>query len=785
MEALRPGDPRQIGPYRLESRLGSGGMGRVFLGVSPGGRQVAVKVIEAGHAEDPRFRRRFAREINAARKVGGFHTAQVVDADPDAPEPWLATAFIPGPSLREVVATRGPLGRDDLRALAAGLAEGLTAIHAHGLVHRDLKPENVIMAADGPRIIDFGVARAADATSLTSAGVVVGTYAFMAPEQVLAGPPEPASDVFSYGCLLAFAAAGVGPFDADTIPAIVHRVLNDVPELEAVPDVLRTLVSVCLAKDPAARPTVQQVLAHLTDPNSGALPTPSLAALLRAPEVEPEIEPLEPHPTPDGPTQLSSTMLATREYSEPPAVPPAPSPQSPPAQSPLQQPAPQGPAPHAVDGQAADPHAQGPQAVGPQGPGPHAAGPHGLGPHGPGAHAVGAHGQGPQGPGAHAVGAHGQGPQGPGPHVVGPHAQVPALARGASVDGGRRALLIGGGAAVAAAAIGVPVALLLGDSGGKKKAAQPKKAPLIAFVSPVATLSGHTQGVRSVAFSPDRKYLVSGSDDSTIIIWDIAAGHPARTLRGHTSSVLSVAVSPDGSTVASAALDRSVRLWDAATGALKQTLPTVEFGPVSVAFSPDGSLLAGCNPDIWIWDARSGRKLRTLTGSGNSGVHDVAFSSDGRTVAAVTDGYYKKAPGSSVLMYDPVSGRRTGTLTGHKDSVRALAFLPDGKSAAAAGNEGIVRIWDYRSGTTTGTITVGGGAIHSLAATPDGRTLVVGNTDRTVRRFDLATRAPAGTLTGPASDIESVRVSPDGSLIAAGSGNGSDADPNVYLWKAR
>ncbi|MEV5573384.1 serine/threonine-protein kinase [Spirillospora sp. NPDC052269] len=669
MEALRPGDPRQIGPFRLESRLGLGGMGRVFLGVSPGGRRVAVKVIEAAHAEDPRYRRRFAREIESARKVGGFHTAQVVDADPDAPEPWLATAFIPGPSLRRVVAEKGPLGRDDLRALAAGLAEGLTAIHACGLVHRDLKPENVIMAADGPRIIDFGVARAADATSLTSHGVVVGTYAFMAPEQVLAGPAGPPADVFSLGCLLVFAATGRGPFDAETIPAIVHRVLNDAPQVDDVPEPLRALIPVCLAKDPAARPTVGQVLAHLTDPGAGALPKPSLAALLTTPAVAAETVAEE------GVTRPAATPVATHEY-------------------------------------------------------------------------------------------------------------VPARPSCEPVDVRRRGLLIGGGAVVAAA-FGIPAALLLSGSDGSKKKPEARTPHLVAFTPPSSTLKGHSQGVRSVAFSPDGRFLASGSDDSTVMIWDVAAGRSVQTLRGHTSSVLGVAYSPDGRTVASSALDGTVRLWDAGTGTLKHTLPTDEFGVSGLAYSPDGRFLAGSNPDVRIWDAASGRKLRTLTGSGHAGVDAVAFSPNGRTVAAVTDGFYKKAPGSSVLMYDPVTGRRTGTLTGHKDSVRALAFHPDGRTLVSGGNEGIVRIWDYPAGRTTATIVVGGGVIHGLAFTPDGHRLVVGSTDRTVRLFDLATRAPAGTLTGPSSAIESVRVSPDGSLVAAGSGEGSSADTDVYLWKVR
>ncbi|MFC5180435.1 WD40 repeat domain-containing serine/threonine protein kinase [Actinomadura harenae] len=679
MEALRPGDPGQIGPYRLESRLGSGGMGRVFLGVSPGGRRVAVKVIEAAHAEDPRYRHRFAREIASARKVGGFHTAQVVDADPDAPEPWLATAFIPGPSLRRVVAEKGPLGRDDLRALAAGLAEGLAAIHACGLVHRDLKPENVIMAADGPRIIDFGVARAADATSLTSAGVVVGTYAFMAPEQVLAGPPGPPADVFSLDCLLAFAATGRGPFDAGSIPAIVHRVLHEAPVVDGVPEPLRALIPVCLAKDPAARPTVAQVLAHLTDPDAGALPRPSLAALLTPPAAEETTAGATV--VEEGPTRLAATMVATHEHVPPTTVPAAPKP----------------------------------------------------------------------------------------------------------VDVRKRALLIGGGAAVAAAALGIPAALLLSGSGDDKTghAVNDRTPRLTSFIAPAKTLAGHKQGVHRVAFSPDGRHLASGSDDMLVLIWDIAAGHPVQTLRGHTSGVLGLAYAPDGRTVASSALDGTVRIWDVASGTVKHTLPTDQYGVSALAFSPDGRFLAGSNPDVRIWDAASGRKLRTLTGSGHAGVTDVAFSPDGHTVAATTDGFYRKAPGSSVLMYDPATGRRTGTLSGHTNSVQALAFLPDNRTLVSGGNEGIVRIWDYPAGRTTATIAVGGGVIHSLAVTPDGRTLVVGNTDRTVRLFDLATRAPSGTLTGPASALQSVGVSPDGTLVAAGSGSGIDSDSDVYLWKVR
>ncbi|MFD0532860.1 protein kinase [Actinomadura luteofluorescens] len=305
MEPLHPGDPRRIGPYELEARLGAGGMGQVFLGASPGARSVAVKVIRAEHAEDARFRRRFAREVEAARKVGGFHTAQVVDADSEADAPWLVTAFIPGPSLREVVAERGPLDPDDVRALAAGLAEGLAAIHACGLVHRDLKPGNVIMAADGPRIIDFGIALATDATVLTSHNVVVGTYAYMSPEQVLGDVPGPPGDVFSLGCVLAYAATGGGPFDATSIPAIVHRVLHEEPDLSGLPGDLANMIAACLAKDPGQRPTPD---ALITAPRSIEAPTPRPASS------PPGDDALSTHP--------NATRVATRQQ-EAPAVAPA------------------------------------------------------------------------------------------------------------------------------------------------------------------------------------------------------------------------------------------------------------------------------------------------------------------------------------------------------------------------------------------------------------------------------------------------------------------------------
>ena len=252
---LRTDDPAVVGPYRLLGRLGTGGMGRVFLGQSPGGRLVAVKVIRPELADEPGFRARFAREVSAARKVSGLFTALVVDADAEAELPWLATAYVAGPSLAEAVEEHGPLPVPSVRALAAGLAEGLAAIHAAGVVHRDLKPANVLLADDGPRVIDFGISRAVETTMLTlSRDSIIGSPGFLSPEQAEAGEVGPPSDVFSLGAVLAFAATGEGPFGSGPTPALVYRVVNREPDLAAVPAEIRPLVERCLAKDPAARP---------------------------------------------------------------------------------------------------------------------------------------------------------------------------------------------------------------------------------------------------------------------------------------------------------------------------------------------------------------------------------------------------------------------------------------------------------------------------------------------------------------------------------------------------
>jgi hypothetical protein len=285
VQGLEPGDPRIIGPYRLLGQLGSGGMGRVFLGLSAGGRRVAVKVIRDELAADPEFRVRFRREVAAARTVSGVFTAAVVDADVEAQAPWLATAYVPGPSLAQAVRDHGPLPAGSVLALAAGLAESLAAIHAAGVVHRDLKPSNVLLAQDGPRVIDFGISRAAETTSLTGTGLLVGSPGFMSPEQAAGGAVGPASDMFSLGAVLAFAATGKAPFGSGSMPALVYRVVHDAPDLDQVPGQVRPLIGRCLAKDPGDRPGAASFLAEIgsVQPVTGWLPEAFIGADPQAP----------------------------------------------------------------------------------------------------------------------------------------------------------------------------------------------------------------------------------------------------------------------------------------------------------------------------------------------------------------------------------------------------------------------------------------------------------------------------------------------------------------------
>jgi serine/threonine protein kinase len=350
VEPLGADDPRQVGGFRLQARLGAGGMGRVYLGYSPGGRPVAVKIVHPELARDPEFMQRFRREVAAAQTVSDAYTAAVVGAGPDDSPPWLATTFVPGPPLADLVARAGPLPEAAVWRLAGGLAEALQAIHAKGLVHRDLKPDNILIAADGPRVIDFGISRTTSGTVLTATRTTIGTPGYMSPEQAQGHAVGPSSDIFSLGSVLAFAATGVSPFGSGEIFAVTYRVVQGEPDLTHVPASLRSVIEACLAKDPAARPDLGQLIDAVAA-SSAAYPevTPGkfwpdqVSAVLESGAFAPTLPPSRIAPPPSPATQAADVNPAAHA--------PPPSTIAPPP-SPATQAADVNPAPHA-------PHAAG------------------------------------------------------------------------------------------------------------------------------------------------------------------------------------------------------------------------------------------------------------------------------------------------------------------------------------------------------------------------------------------------------------------------------------------
>ncbi|GGX37247.1 serine/threonine protein kinase [Streptomyces malachitofuscus] len=305
--------PEYAGHYRLESCLGSGGMGVVHLARSTSGMRVAVKVVHARYARDPEFRGRFRQEVAAARRVSGAFTAPVVDADPEGGRPWMATLYIPGPTLSEQVKRNGPMDPDQSRRLMAGMAEALRDIHRVGVVHRDLKPSNVLLAEDGPKVIDFGISRPRDSELRTETGKLIGTPPFMAPEQ-FRRPREvgPAADVFALGSLMVHATTGRGPFDSDSPYVVAYQVVHDEPDLTGVPESLAPLVLRCLAKEPEDRPTPDELMRELRSV-SAAYDTQVFVPAPRTPEApESPEEAAAPGPPADASGERPARRLGRR-----------------------------------------------------------------------------------------------------------------------------------------------------------------------------------------------------------------------------------------------------------------------------------------------------------------------------------------------------------------------------------------------------------------------------------------------------------------------------------------
>ena len=696
MEQLKPGDPSRVGNYRLIGRLGEGGMGQVFLGLSPGGRQVAVKVIHPGYASGKQFRERFAREIEAARRVGGFHTASVVDADPGADPPWMVTAFIQGPSLQQAVAEGGPFSLERVCRLGAGLAEGLAAIHACGLVHRDLKPSNVILADDGPRIIDFGIVRAAEASPMTTAGMVVGTYSYMSPEQLRGDVAGPASDVFALGCTLAFAATARITFGDDSIVTVVYRITTEPPDLSGVTEEhgFRELVRDCLSKSPANRPSLATIMDRLAETGTAAqavLADPA-ADYWRSGEsasrgAAAKLAPPEPKPYPYA-AESASGQPSSAEFYEP---------------------------------------TQTMRTSDRTGPG--------------------------QGSGGGArrtvlivaavavvvVGA-----------VVGillssssPSTSHPMAIQSSAHASGRPSASSSVNSRPAA---GVPdhPALSLHDPGGKNVfgdlfssettlvTGDSNGSSYVWDLSSGGSLTStfkdpNSNGINSIAFNPSSDTYAMADANGNIYLWNAASGTITATLSNGSRDNDRVAISPDGSMVAVGSSGGSTYLWKVG-GSSTSTNSFNDPGGKNVygvAFSPDGNTLAAgdTNGSTYLWNVSTGQLTGTLKDPGSKGLYDIAFSPQGNYLAVSDES--STTTNGVVYVWSVSTGKLVYSLESFYNSEFAdIAFTPDGNYLAAGDTIGNVSFWSLGTGKYLSTLSdpLGKGII-GVAFSPSGDAL--------------------------------------------------------------
>lgn len=732
--ALRPGDPIRLGPYMLYGRLGQGGMGTVYLGRSADGPWVAIKMIRADYAGDAEFRARFRREADSARRVARFCTAAVVDADPDADLPYLVTEYVEGPTLAKAVTQNGPLRAANLEQLAVCVATALTAIHNAGVVHRDLTPANVLLSPVGPKVIDFGVARASDVTTLTVArdAPAIGTPGYMSPEQIMGAPVTSATDVFAWGGIVVYAATAERPFGAGTTDALFYRVLHSEPRLDGLEPALRAIVEQAMDKDPARRPTARALLMRLVgEPGTVMIPPAAL------PEPLPAVVPGPPAAVVAAPSAVSPSEGA--------AVPV-------PAALPVPSPAGAGALPAASR---ADPGSVPPRAAARRR--------------------------------RRRTGM-----------VVGAVALIAAAAvtagvlivsgTGGGVSAADRARVSRRVAAEADQARATDPALARQLSLAAFRAqptAEADRAMLASFAPVVVTrIATPTATTNALALRPDGRLLAVAGTDRTIRLTDMVdPAHPVTvaTLSGYLDQATAVVFSPDGRTLAVASMDDTVWLWDVSNPRHPTWLTTLKghISPVeAVAFSPDGQVLATAGDDrtarLWnVSDLRHPAFLESLTGHLGP-VTAVAFAPVGHTaVTASVDGTARLWNVSN-----PRQPALLATLTGQRGAITSVAFAADGRTLVTGGDDATVRLWDVsvpghpvvlgvlagHTARVTGVVVAGGLLVTTSL---DGTTDLYDATD--VHRLVLVARLADTTRGG----VEAVDASRDGDTLATGTDDGA------------